>query len=977
VADLTIVARLQNDAEAGLAALGGQLGSLGTAAGVAGVAMAAAFAAAAVGVTAAAFKIGESFDAAFDSIRIGTGKAGADLEALKGDFKSVFASVPDDASTVSAVLAGLSSRTGQTGEDLQNLTKTVLDFSRLTGTDAKQNVADLTRVFGDWSIATDQQAGTLDKLLRASQASGVSVQGLTTKAVQFGAPLRQMGFDFDTTVGLLAKFEKEGVNTELVMGSMRIALGKLAKDGVDAKTGLKAAFDEIEHGKDPAKATALAIELFGARAGPDMAAAIREGRFALGDLLDTIANGSETVAGATADTQDFGEAWAKLSHRIMNAVEPAGTAVFTFAGTLLDKLTPAFDSATAAIAPFANALGPLIGLFTEGDPEKRIEMFNQLVPIFGGDLAEKIALVSSGIIGLVEALSGNTDGIGRMANALDGLFGEGTGDKAAATIDQLVTGFQSLVAQGDALVTGFLLVAVPKFQEFSAAAGDIGQKVVAFLAPAFGRLGEALGDVWGRLGPVGDALGPLGTALGGLMTALQPVAAFVGTFLVVAFDLFVNVLSSAIPAAIDIAVTVIQTLTGTFEGIGQMVTGAVGIVTALLHNDWAGAFAGASAVVSGFSQIIASVLGGLATIAVIALGAMLEAIVNTMADITKTAGVKAGSIVDAIKNALSADWAGIILENWTGQIRTAFDGLISAARGKAQELANLLPHSPAKEGPLSAPVNWGYLFADMPRLAAAAVVQTYGVLQSLSGAMSATVGGGVTFRAGGLGAAASFRAAGTLSGGIGDPTRDFTDRVKNATTFDTSFWDPIKHAMGIGDPTRDFTKKVADSLVQGVSDGMRSSGVGDPTRDFTKKVADSLVQGLTDGLKTSGIGDPTRDFTSLVAGSTGIRSSGIGDPTRDFTKLVASNGTPADTVPRTTATANGGGATAAFNELEGQANQLAARFAQLDAVANGLIDGFVQVGNAARAAANGTSAAGVVDKITAALFSAGPLGSAS
>src|SRR4051794_32310918 len=51
---------------------------------------------AAVGVGVAAFKIGESFDEAYDKIRIGTGATGSKLKGLESDFKSVVKTVPTD-----------------------------------------------------------------------------------------------------------------------------------------------------------------------------------------------------------------------------------------------------------------------------------------------------------------------------------------------------------------------------------------------------------------------------------------------------------------------------------------------------------------------------------------------------------------------------------------------------------------------------------------------------------------------------------------------------------------------------------------------------------------------------------------------------------------------------------------------------------------------------------------------------------------
>lgn len=648
-------------------------------AGVVGVAMVAAFAAAAVGVTAAAFSIGEVFDSSFDSIRLATGQTGAALTALKGDFKATFASVPDDANTVSAALSGLAVRTGLTGEELQGLTKSVLDFSRVTGSDASTNVRDLTRLFDQWHISTENQIPTMDKLLRASQATGIGVGQLEAALVKNATALKGTGIDFDRATALIGSFEKAGVNTEQALAGMGKAFATLAKDGKDGFYGVAQGIEAIQNAGTESEAAGIAIKLFGAKAGPELAAAVREGRFSVMDLKDAIANGSETVAGAVGDTQDFAEAWAKFSHQALNAVEPFGTAVFNVAGLIFDKLAPGLAAAATAVEPFAAALGGIIGLLSEGDPDKRIEMFNQLSTVFGGDVALKIALVTSGIIGLVDALSGNIDGVQRMDNAIDGLFGEGTAAQVFKIVDA-ITGFvSSLNAMIDQASTSLgITVDWTKALEFLAIA--VGVSIAAAIATGIA------------------AIFAVKLAIIGVVTEV--------TLFRAAFDIAFNAVSAK---------------------VGEWKT-------------------------------------------------QVETAVNFFKE------VNFGSIIDGWKNDFIA----------------GINGMIDSAKERLGVLAGLLPHSPAKEGPLAVPVNWGWLFADMPRMAADAVVQTYGVLQSLS--------------------------SGMRSSGIGDPTRDFTGLVGSRPS-------------GIGDPTRDFTNLVKNNGTPGFFDAIRKSqGYGDPTRDFTDYV---------------------------------------------------------------------------------------------------------------------------------------------
>lgn len=286
------------------------------------------------------YKVGEAFDSAYDKIRVGTGATGKVLEGLKDDFRAVVKSVPTDFDSAATAVGYLKQRLDLTGPTLQARARQFLELSRLTGTDLSSNMETVTRLFGDWSITTEGQGKALDKLFRASQASGVSIDVLGQLMVRYGAPFRQLGFSFDQAAALVAKFQKEGVNTELVLGSMRIALGKMARAGEEPVETFRRIVEQIKNTGSASEANALALQLFGARAGPDMAAAIREGRFEVDDLVASIAGGHDTITKAGKDTEDFGEKWQKIKNRVLVALEPVATKVFDAIGRAMDVLGP-------------------------------------------------------------------------------------------------------------------------------------------------------------------------------------------------------------------------------------------------------------------------------------------------------------------------------------------------------------------------------------------------------------------------------------------------------------------------------------------------------------------------------------------------------------------------------------------------------------------------------------------------------------
>jgi phage-related minor tail protein len=125
-----------------------------------------------------ALRMGDAYDEAADRIRIGTGLIGQDLDSVIESYKKVASTVPEDIGAVAQVTADLQTRTGLMGEALEKLTKSVLDYSRVTGSDPVANTQQLTRVFGDWNVATEDQIPTMDKLLRIQQATGVGAEEL-------------------------------------------------------------------------------------------------------------------------------------------------------------------------------------------------------------------------------------------------------------------------------------------------------------------------------------------------------------------------------------------------------------------------------------------------------------------------------------------------------------------------------------------------------------------------------------------------------------------------------------------------------------------------------------------------------------------------------------------------------------------------------------------------------------------------------
>ena len=302
--------------------------------------------------------VGSEFQNAEKIIRGSTGAVGADLAGLKANFENVYGNVGDSTADVALAIGSLHQRLNLTGDELETLSTQFLDLSDVTGGNLKTNIEAVTRAYGDWSISADKYGSSLDYLFRTSQATGVSVDQLAAQLTQFGAPLRQMGFDFETSAAMLGKFNRDGVNTELVMGSLRVALGKFAREGVaDVPAALQAVIEKIQAAGSAGEANAIALETFGARAGADMAAAIREGRFAIADLVADLKAGKETISGAAEDAATLGDRFEDVTNQAKLAAEPiAGGLV-----SALEELLPPLNAAIRGTSEWTKWLDSLEG----------------------------------------------------------------------------------------------------------------------------------------------------------------------------------------------------------------------------------------------------------------------------------------------------------------------------------------------------------------------------------------------------------------------------------------------------------------------------------------------------------------------------------------------------------------------------------------------------------------------------------------
>lgn len=334
----------------------GGLGSAMTAMGTLAVAGFAAVGAAAIGAGVALFDIGSQFDEAFDKIRVNTGKTGPLLDELKGSFNAVLSDTPADMNDVSDAVAVLNQQLGLTGPPLEDMARQILDLSHITGTDLNANLEGITSLFENWGVASEYQTGVLDLLFRTMQASGAPVATLSDALAENGTVLRELGFSIPEAAALFGTLAKAGLDAGDVMPAFSKAMASAAKNGVSAKDMLQQTFDTIKNAPNEIAASQAALEVFGAKAGPKLAAMIREGTLSFADMQAQIEGSSDTIGAAAADTKDWGEKFTIFKNQLMIALEPVATALFDSLGTAIDGLMPEINKLTQWFADNPQAI---------------------------------------------------------------------------------------------------------------------------------------------------------------------------------------------------------------------------------------------------------------------------------------------------------------------------------------------------------------------------------------------------------------------------------------------------------------------------------------------------------------------------------------------------------------------------------------------------------------------------------------------
>lgn len=332
------------------------------------------------GIGAAAVKSMDDVDEGLDTVMTKTGATGETAKELDKIYRNVAAEIVGDFGDIGAAVGEINTRLDFTGEKLEQSSKDFLKFAKVNGVDVNTSVQLVTRAMGDAGIAADEYKGLLDMLTVASQKSGISIETLTTNLAKYGAPMRALGIDTKQAIAMFSAWEKAGVNTEIAFSGMKKAISNWGKAGKDATKEFSKTLEEIKKCPTIAQATSKAIEVFGAKAGPDLADAIKGGRFEFetyikaleeaggavdgtyGMIVDEVDDAQLAMQNAKLAMHDIGEMIAKtIGPILLKAAELVKSFFQKFdgLGDLQKKIILVIGAVVAALPPLILLVGAL------------------------------------------------------------------------------------------------------------------------------------------------------------------------------------------------------------------------------------------------------------------------------------------------------------------------------------------------------------------------------------------------------------------------------------------------------------------------------------------------------------------------------------------------------------------------------------------------------------------------------------------
>ena len=422
-------------------------------------------AAAAVGTGAVAAAM--NLDDGYDIIITKTGATGEALDDLNKRMNNIFKDIPTDAETAGTAIGEVNTRFQLTGDELESLSKQFIEFAEINGTDLNSSIDNVDTILNKFNVDAGQAGNVLGLLTKVGQDTGLSMDTLESSLMQNGSTLKEMGLGITESVNLLAMFENNGVDATTAMAGLKKAVKNYTAEGLSTDQALQKTIDSIKNASTETEALSIAQETFGSKGFAEMAQAIREGKLSVDDLGGSLEDYSTTVQDTYESTLD---PWdnAKV---MLNNLKLAGS---DLAGTALSALQPAIEKVTSTVQSATE--------WFRGLSDNQKEMIATIAMIVAA-IAPALLIISK-VAGVIST----------MINVIKTLQTAITAVNAVLAANPII-----LVIAAIAALIAIFITLYNKCEWFRDAANEIFENVKEFIGGAIEVIKGVIGTIWDKI----------------------------------------------------------------------------------------------------------------------------------------------------------------------------------------------------------------------------------------------------------------------------------------------------------------------------------------------------------------------------------------------------------------------------------------------------------------------------------------------
>lgn len=551
-------------------------------------------AAAAVGTGAVAAAM--NLDDGYDIIITKTGATGEALDDLNKRMNNIFKDIPTDAETAGTAIGEVNTRFQLTGDELESLSKQFIEFAEINGTDLNSSIDNVDTILNKFNVDAGQAGNVLGLLTKVGQDTGLSMDTLESSLMQNGSTLKEMGLGITESVNLLAMFENNGVDATTAMAGLKKAVKNYTAEGLSTDQALQKTIDSIKNASTETEALSIAQETFGSKGFAEMAQAIREGKLSVDDLGGSLEDYSTTVQDTYESTLD---PWdnAKV---MLNNLKLAGS---DLAGTALSALQPAIEKVTSTVQSATE--------WFRGLSDNQKEMIATIVMI--------VAAIAPALL-IIRKVAGV---ISTMINVIKTLQTAITAVNAVLAANPII-----LVIAAIAALIAIFITLYNKCEWFRDAVNEIFENVKEFIGGAIevikgviGTIWDKIQEIWGFIEPYLQAafafLQQLGADIAQIFSdcweiikavwdLVEPYFSMLWENIKVIFSVVGEVLGSFFRNAWEIIKAVWDVVAAYFAAVWNAIKTVFSVVKDVLTGDFKGAWDGIKSIFEGFANFFST-----------------------------------------------------------------------------------------------------------------------------------------------------------------------------------------------------------------------------------------------------------------------------------------------------------------------------------------------------------------------------------